>query len=312
MAATALEVAALLDAGPLPGRESLVNAIPPPSVQLEATAHFAGALHSAHWGQSNPFVSYLCHEAARQSPEVAQAMRAYLELQTRRAPTWACAAVERLSAVATPFLQDYILQNQARLFDPVLLPAIADALEKNGVSSFVFLDELRKEERSLSDRPCDLLNPYNRASWMDLDWLEWPTRFRRAYSPTSRYPWVSRAPCEVAFALTCRRTGATAPGQCRVQINGTCVAWLPLTPEWSTLRFHAPSDLVQSGVNWLEIDWPLELSDGEEEIGYVAREHEHGHFVPLLPVFAEIFSLSAVGRQSGEPLESCYGQDTAP
>lgn len=296
MAATALEVADLLGAGrPLPGIESLANDIPTPSRYLEATAHFVAALHSAHGGQSTPFVSYLCHEAARQSPEVAQAMRECLEVRTLRVPIWACAAFERLSAIATPLLQGYIL-NSPKLFEPVLLPAIADALEKNGLPSLAFLDELRKNERSLSDRPRDLLDPYHRASLEDLDWLEWPTHFRRAYSPTSRYPWISRAPGEVVFVVNCRRMGAADPGECQVRINGTCVIRLPLTSEWSTLRFSAPGNLVQSGVNWLEIDWPIDLPGGEEEIEYIAREHEHGRFVPLLPVFAEISFLSAVQR----------------
>jgi hypothetical protein len=296
MAATALGVADLLGADlPLPGIESLATDVPTPAGYLEATAHFAAALHSSYGGQSTPFVSYLCHEAARQSREVAQVMREYLEVQTRRAPTWACTAFERLSSVATPFLQRYILRNP-KLFEPVLLPAIADALEKNGLPSLAFLEELRKNERSLSDRPCDLLDPYYRASLEDLDWLEWPAHFRRAYSPTSRYPWVSRAPGEVAFVLNCRRMGATDPGECQVRINGTCVVCLPLTSDWSTLCFSAPGNLVQSGVNWLEIDWPIDLPGGEEEIEYIAREHEHGRFVPLLPAFAEISFLSAVQR----------------
>jgi hypothetical protein len=296
MAATALEVAGLLGTSrPLPGIESLANDIPKPSLRLEATAHFAAALHSSYGGQSTPFVSYLCQEAARQSPEIAQAMREYLEVQTRRAPTWACTAFERLSSIVTPFLQRYILLNP-KLFEPVLLPAIADALEKNGLPSLAFLDELRKNERSLSDRPRDLLDPYHRASLEDLDWLEWPTHFRRAYSPTSRYPWVSRAPGEVTFVLNCRRMGATDPGECQVRINDTCAIRLPLSSDWSTFRFSAPSYLVQSGVNWLEIDWPIDLPSGEEEIEYVAREHEHGRFVPLLPVFAEISFLTAVQR----------------
>jgi hypothetical protein len=296
MAATALEVANLLDAGrPLPEVESLANDIPPPSPHIEATAHFAGALHCSYWGQSSPFISYLCHEAARKSPEVAQAMRVYLEVQVRRAPTWACTACERLSAVATPFLTRYIV-GIPKLFQPVLLPAIADALEKNGLPSFAFLDELRNNERSLSDRPRDLLDPYYRPSLSDLDWREWPAQARRVYSPTSRYPWVSRASREVAFELNCRRMGATDPGECQVRINGTCVIRLPLTPEWSTLRFSAPGNLVQSGVNWLEIDWPIDLPGGEEEIEHIAREHEHGRIVPLLPTFAEISFLTAVER----------------
>jgi tetratricopeptide (TPR) repeat protein len=213
MAAAALETASLLGSDrPLPALESLVSEVPAPSDLVEAAAHFAGALHSAHWGQSGPIVSHLCHEAARRSPEIARAMRVYLELQTRRAPTWACTAAEGLSDVSTPFLRGYIQQHQAKLFDPVLLPAIAGALEANGLPSRAFLDELRRE-RSLSERPRDLLDPYHRASWADLDWLEWPTHFRRAYSPISRYPWVCRAPREVAFELTCRKSGADGAGE---------------------------------------------------------------------------------------------------
>lgn len=293
MAAAALKVADLLDAGrALPEIESLVNEIPPPSPYVDATAHFVAALHSSYGGQSTSFVPYLCHKAVRQSPEVARIMREYLEVRTRRAPAWACTAFERLASSATPFLRRYILLNP-KLFEPVVLPAIADALEKNGLPSLAFLEELRKDERSLTDRPRDLLDPYHRASLEDLDWLEWPTHFQRAYSPTSRYPWVSRTPGEVAFVLNCRRTGASTPGECQVRINGTCVTRLPLTHEWSTFRFSAPSHLVQSGVNWLEIDWPLDLPSGEEEIEHVAREHEHGRFVPLLPAFAEISFLTA-------------------
>ena len=295
MAATALATTALLDADrPLPTLEALVSTAPTPSACLEAAAHFAAALHSAHWGQSSPIVSYLCREAIRRSPEIARVMRAYLEIQTRRAPTWAATATEGLSAGGTPFLQGYIHQHNAKLFDPVLLPAIAGALEESGLPSVAFLDQLRQEERSLSDRPRDLLDSFHRWSWADLDWLEWPTHFQRAYSPGSRYPFVSRERRETIFVLTCRRSGVSADAVLQVRINGTPAASFPLRAEWSVYRFTAPSGLVQSGVNWLEFGWPLELPGCEDEIEHIAREHEHGRYIPLLPVFAEISSLTAV------------------
>jgi hypothetical protein len=298
MAATAREAAPLLGAElPLPPLEALVSRAPAPSLRLEAAAHFAGALHSAHWGQSGSAVPAMCREAAQRSPEIARVMRAYLEIQTRRVPTWAATAAERLRDDATPFLQGYILQHhQTKLFDPVLLPAIAGALEESGLPSLTFLDQLRREERSLSGRPRDLLDPFHRSSWADLDWLEGPTNFRRAYSPVSRYPWVSREPRETAFVLTCRQSGTAPAGELQARINGAALTGFPLTADWSTCRFTAPSGLVRSGVNWLEINWPLELPGGEEEIEHIASEHEHGRYVPLLPVFAEISCLSAVQR----------------
>ncbi len=299
MAATALEVAALLTAGQsLPGLTSLVEASPPPAERVEAAAHFAAAIHSAHWGQTGAFVSYLCHEATRRSAEIAQAMRLYLEVQVRRAPSWTCAATERLAELAPPFLREYIIlqKNEPKLFDPVLLPAIVEALEDNGIPSAAFLDELRQEERSLSGRPSDLLDHYYRASWADLDWLESPTpfRFRRAHAPISRYPWVCRASREVTFELTCRRGDASGPAEFQALVNGAPVAHLSFGPKWSTQRFHAPADMVRPGVNWLEIHWPVDLSKGAEAIEHIARELEHDRVVPLRPVFAELSSLRAV------------------
>jgi hypothetical protein len=68
-------------------------------------------------------------------------------------------------------------------------------------------------------------------------------------------------------------------------------------PEWSTFRFSVAADLVRSGVNGLEILWPSELADGREEIEQIACDLEHGRPIALLPVFAEIFSLTAVERR---------------
>jgi hypothetical protein len=53
---------------------------------------------------------------------------------------------------------------------------------------------------------------------------------------------------------------------------------------------------VRSGVNWIEIDWPLDLPAGEDEVEHISLEYEQGRVLPLLPVFAEILALSAVQR----------------
>jgi hypothetical protein len=98
----------------------------------------------------------------------------------------------------------------------------------------------------------------------------------------------------VAFELTCRRRDATDFSECRLWINGSCAGRLSLTPGWSTYRFSSPAELVRTGVNWLEIDWPLDPPGGEEAIQMIAGELELRRYIPMVPVFAEIFSLTAV------------------
>jgi hypothetical protein len=302
MATAASELAILLDSGrPRPDLASLVAAAPRPSARLEAEAHFGAAIHGAHWGQSEPLVRFLCHEAAGRSPETARAMREYLELQTRRAPAWTCAATDRLASLTTPaLLRNLLSSTQMKLFDPVLLPAIAEALEKTGLPALARLDQLRQEERSLSEQPRDLLDPYHRASWTDRDWLGWPAHFCRAHTSASRFPWVSRSPREVVFEITCRRPPATPPAkpadpaECPLLVNGVPAGQLSLIAEWRTSRWSVPADLVKTGVNWLEIRWPIELPGGEEAIRRAALDLEQSRSLTLLPVFAEISSLRAV------------------
>jgi hypothetical protein len=60
-----------------------------PEPRLEAEAHFAAAVHNAHWGQAYNVVRRLCDEALRQNPGIAEALRCYLDFLARRAPAWA-------------------------------------------------------------------------------------------------------------------------------------------------------------------------------------------------------------------------------
>lgn len=297
MACAAREIARQLGGGalPLPTLEDLVSQAPGPSPRVEAEACFTAGVFNAHFGQIGPPMPFFLREAARRSPEVARIMWESLELQVRHAPFWTRTAAARISsALHTTQLRDRILSPGRDFFHAELLAAIADALEAEGMPARALVDELRREERSLSRVPQDMLSPYNAAFMVDRNAIWSDTHsFHRAYSPISRFPWVCREPAAVSFELTCRRTAeVTAP--CRILVNDMPSEEMAPGPAWTTFRFTAPSGRVRAGVNWLEIRWSLDLPPGEDQISQAADDLENGRPYTLVPVFADIHSFTAV------------------
>lgn len=294
MASAAREAARQLGGEALPALADLVSRAPGPSPRVEAEARFTAGVFNAHFGQTGPQMSFFLREAARLSPEVAGILWESLDLQVRRAPFWTRTAAARISqALRTAQLRDRILSPGRDFFHAELLAAIADVLEAEGRPARAFLDGLRRAERSLTEAPLDLLSPYNAESMADRNatWSDTHS-FHRAYSPVSRFPWVCREPAGVAFALTCRRTTETA-APCEIRVNGTPMEEIAPGPGWTVFRFTAPSGVVQAGVNWLEIRWSLDLPPAEEQIAQAAGDLENGRPYTLVPVFAEIHSLTA-------------------
>lgn len=293
MGAAAERLAPLLGArGPAAG-EPLAAIAPDPEV--EAEARIAAAIHCAHWGQPYDIVRHHCDKAIEASPKAKDAMFYYLDLQVRAAPGWVCESAERMAELGIRSLRRYVLTyNQQKLFDEVLLNAIADALEAAGTPARAHLEQLRAQEQGLSaDRSIDLLDPLHRTSYADRNWLWWPGQYYRACSPVSRFPLVCDSAQPVALRLTCRRPGGKGPDGGSVWINGALLQELPATAVWKTYDLQVPGGLLREGVNTVEIRWPLELNRGDEEIDRVALTLEQGLPYQLLPVFGEIHSFRA-------------------
>jgi len=307
MAAAAERLLPLLGAASS-SREELQGRAAPPDAETEAEAYLAAAIHNAHWGQPYEIVRHHCDRALAASPEIAQPMTCYLDLQTRRAPAWACESFARLSTLGIRSLRRYVsTYNQGKLFDAVLLGAIADGLEDAGVPSRERLAALRREERGIAvGRPADLLDPYYRSSWADRSGLWWSSFFHRVYDPVSRFPLVCRSAGEpVTLELTWRTPAPEAVNrEGTVMVNGIPVADLRSNSRWITQRLTLDAGLLREGMNTIEVRWPVALGPGEDGIERAASDLERGLPYLLLPTFAEIHSFRALLKPaSGLPAQ---------
>lgn len=287
-------------------REELQERAGRPDAATEAEAHFAAAIHNAHWGQPYEVVRYHCGQALAASGGIAEAMACFLDLQTRRAPVWVCESFERLSSPDLRSLRRYYnARHHGKLFDAVLLDAIADGLEEAGVPGRERLEALRRDERGLAaGRPVDFLDEYYRSSYADRSGLWWSSFFYRAYHPVSRFPLVCRSAEEPAALELTWRTPAGGEGDAEgaVSVNGSTVAVLRLSPRWTTQRVALDPDILREGLNTIEIRWPLALGSGAAGLERAARDVEQGRPYLLLPAFAEVHSFRAVPGTHGRSL----------
>lgn len=292
MAAAAERIAPLLGGGAVPFREFLAGAVPP-SPELAAEAHFAAAVHNAHWGQPYEVVRYLCGSAAESSRRVALLMRDYLEVQVRCTPPWACPAAGRMLANGAKALFRYFMWADHRLFDEVLLTAISDSLEAVGLPTREDLENLRRAERGLAagDR-VDLTDDYYLSSWLEHQRQGGATEYRRCYAASVRFPLVCRSAMPVRLELTLRQPSMAVDGAAAtLAINGTVQWEIPLARQWTTHSFTAGRELLRPGVNRIEVGWPPPVAS----LDSAAHRIERGQTYDLLPVFGEIHSFIAVG-----------------
>ncbi|MCB1054971.1 MAG: hypothetical protein KDD11_05595, partial [Acidobacteria bacterium] len=269
-----------------------------PSSEVAAQAHFGAAIHTAHWGQRADAVLHHCRRALAESGAMAEVMRLYLDLQTRRAPVWMCESAERLAKLPDFSLQRYIAKTHLKLFDEVLLGAMATALGEHGRGAVQALDELRRHEVGLRrGRPVDLLEAYYAESWDDRE-RNWKSktgtpRFLRAHRSRTGFPLVVD---EVGAAPGLELTARTPrEGRLGVFIGGRQVAELDTTSRWSSWRLELSPETLAPGLSRLLLTWDGGVGDPEEALAAAAEELEEGHFPGnLLPVFGELYALRLV------------------
>jgi hypothetical protein len=329
MAATGERLLPMLGGRPA-HREELLARAPEPVPWVEAEAHFAAALHNAHWGQSEEIVRHHCRLAAA-SPQVARIMRDFIDAEVGHAPSWASVAAERIGARGASALSRVApwseLFFESKLFDALLLDALSDALAASGnleetdLLPRARLAGLRLAERGLErGRGLDLLDPYNLPSHAAREGLWHPHFYYLAYAPLSRFPLVVDGTADVALELTFRqRAGGTRRGPKTAAqgggaadardtgtllVNGFALGSLPMSDHWTTRRLLAPASTLRPGVNWIEVRWPLRPAAGASALDEQARRIERGVPYCLLSVYGEIHTFTAVLAGAGDREEN--------
>ena len=257
-----------------------IPAIPP---EVEATARFGAALHTAHRlltvGPKRPILEHWCQAALDVSPGIETALRDLAEARCAPCPAVLTAAQQR--NLSSPYR--LLLQHGWRwdYLDADLLEAI-------------LLDPpfpVQPPGTDLTEPPW-LWEPLERfypevMSFEDLT--------RRA---TFRSPWPESSFCliwdgtaDVAIEPTLRLPGS---GRVRVTVNGQEAGTMEATERWRRATILLPRHLLRPGLNRLTLHWPVSAiseTDGTAALQAAVERLERGLAADVFPVFGEVFSI---------------------
>lgn len=283
---------------------------PPPKVEAEAS--FLAAIHDAHRWQSYDVTRYFCERALKYSPDIADMMLTYIDLQTQiSVPARMSEAEERIFHLGSPLIHRYLFRNNNKRLDKTLLAAIVDVLEAAGFNARERLAHLRREEHSVKHGETNLLYYYYYSSAQqpqELEALNWPnyrmandTRYFRAFWPESRFLFVGEAGSAVKLSLACR---LPEPGpreeKITITLNGEPQVEMNITTEWSTWDITLPGEAVRDDLNEVVVHWPIPAEfRSEEALGRVTKRLCQQKFPDFFAVFGEIHTFTA---SNGEPV----------
>jgi hypothetical protein len=306
MAAAAETVILALGKRP-PARTDLRQRSPSPPAMVEADAAFLAAIHNAHWYQSRDVVRYYCAQALKLDPHLAAVMSVYLDLQTRRSPMLMCRAAEQIVGSASAQIQQYLLRQNTKRLDTVLLDVLTAVLEDAGVPSKTRLSKLRREEHSVCTRDCNLLEFYYGTAAGQPREVMWATDvgnrrrvgpdYYRAYSHTSRFVFVAEATCGVELRLCCRLPKlGTRAGRVSVVMNATDQTDLKADQCWRHWVLDYPAASIRDGVNELVLAWPECEFPEQKGVALAASQILQDQLPEFYPVYGEVHSLTASAR----------------
>lgn len=307
MAAAASAVLGALDGEPQSWRELLdLDLLPAPEVEGEAS--FLAAVHNGHWWQSFDLVRHYCHRAIEHWPGIAEVMTRFLDIQTRRTPMLMCEAAQEISELGSPLIQHYLLRYNNQQLDPRLLDAVVDALGVAGVDAGPTLEELRRREHSIADRPTDLLDYYYNSAAQQPQEVRWSlprqaklprpeNEYYKAYWLESRFVFIGEAGRAARLDITCRLPDhGEAPGTVALRVNDAELGALEVEHGWKSWEIPVPGDAVVDGLNGITLRWPVPRFPGPEALHSVVDDLARGTYPEFYASFGEIHSFTIDGR----------------
>jgi hypothetical protein len=310
MAVAARSVLRSLNGSDLPW-EALSQKCISPTRGEEAEAFFLAALHNAHWWQSYDVVHHYCRRSVQLSPRIAQVMTPYMDIQNRRTtPMLMCKSAEQIAELGSPLMLRYLLRYSSQQLDTILLSAIVDSLKMVAKDARLRLEQLRREEHSITCGETNLLSYYycsdaiqpQEAAWT-MPVLEGSVRRKmanhyKAYWLESRFVFVGEEGRSVRLGLTCRLPDpGPSEGTIFIMVNGKRQAEIVISREWGTWDILVPGAVVRDGPNAIVIGWPMPKFASQRALDAVMDDLVKNRILELYSVFGEIDSFTVSDGQ---------------
>lgn len=259
---------------------------------VNAVAHFLGAVHSANWGQGIDVIRHHIRTALELDRGIANMMQLFLDLHIRRVPSSLCQSFDQLCDLQNvpaiiAFYNDSISQ---KFLNTNLIIAVGDALEEFGVPTRSLMEHLIIKEHGVKNKGVNLVNTLYSTGSFARPLVDHRPQFYKATANSTTFPLVCDKPELLNFSLTMKVPNVSANQTISLRLNGRLVVELPATDRWTTSTCSAPARLVHHGLNQVEIGWPMPVWSDKKQREHVAECLEAGEVVEITPMFGLIHS----------------------
>ena len=271
--------------------------------KLNSEAHFLAAVHNANWGQGSEIVKYHVRKALEWDRGVARMMQLFLDFHIRRVPTSLCRSFDQfceLKSIAAINLLHNHMANQ-QFLNTTLITALADGLEEAGIPTRVPLESVLAKEHAIDDRVVNLVHKLYSTRSFSQPVVDHRPEFYKATARITTFPLVCKKPQLLHFALTVKTPDASPDQTISLRLNDAPLVDLPATDHWTTTTFTAPANMLRSGLNEVEIRWPMAAWSHDQRREYVADRFESGEPVEVTPVFGLIHAFRVASERTTAP-----------
>ena len=258
--------------------------------KLNAEAHFLAAVHNANWGQRIDIVRHHVRTALKWDRGIARMMQLFLDFHVRRVPSILCRSFNQLCDLKSiPAIN--LLYNHAvdqKFLNTTLMTAVADGLEEFGIPTRAPLDSLIVKEHAVKDRVVNLTDTLYATGCFSRPLVDRRPEFYKATARNTTFPLVCDKLQPLNFTLTMKAPEAGPEQTVSLRLNGTPFAEVPATNGWTTATLTAPANLFRSGLNQVEICWPMAIWSREKHREHIADCIEAGEPAEITPIFGLI------------------------
>lgn len=268
---------------------------------VQAGAHFLAAVYNANWGQRIDVVRHHIRTALSIDRSIAHMMQLFLDFHIRRVPSSLCRSFEQLCELPniTAIVAFYNDSLSQKFFNTNLITAVVDALEEIGIPTRSDIDRLIIKEHCVGDRAVNLVHTLYSTGSFARFLVDFRPEFYKATARNTSFPLVCDKPGPLNFSITMKVPHVSANQTISLRLNGTLVAELAAADSWTTATCCAPAELVQHGLNQVEIDWPMPVWSDEKQKERVAECLEAGEVAEVTPMFGLIHSFRVSAEREG-------------
>ena len=236
-----------------------------PENLTKSIAHFAAAIHNAHWSQPREILDFHCGKAIEFDESIKTLMLLYADLSSRKSTNELCSSFEEIILEGSMHQFEgglaFLHPRGEKMMDLDLIDAIVNSIKSLGLDYENELKELRLSQHGVTEVPTNLLEPFYSANGYNKTNDKVSRNFFQVRFVQRAFNFISDGMDDLQVRMCYRNLPGIYENKIKIYLNirEEAINQIDVREEWNTISFNIKKDNIKSGVNKLILEWPIPL-----------------------------------------------------